>query len=402
MTAFICRSLLLWVAMGLTAYGQVAQNWETPQTGTFGSGTPIPFSIGGLDYLGYWGNSGDYLILQVSPAGANWGNQPNICLVEYQSQTNVVFLASDGGYTWSQQSIGSPTPLSNSQCTVYLASATVTRDPVNTPQSLSVSFQISFSPTFSGSKDIWAGSYYGTPQSGYSPHSALWGEVTVAAITITVTSSTGPVYPSFTQQFTANVANTSDTRVTWSVNPSLGSISTAGLYMAPSNVSSEQAVTVTATSVADSTKSGSSNVTLLPTVSWFNTSWQYRKAIALDHTKVNTATGSTTPLANFPSLVSVTDPDLRATANGGKVATSKGYDIVFAAGDGITPLNYEVESYNSVTGQLVAWVNVPSLSSTMDTIIYQYFGNANAAPPVNSSGTWDQYFKGIWHLGTWW
>ena len=44
----------------------------------------------------------------------------------------------------------------------------------------------------------------------------------------------------------------------------LGSIGTQGLYSAPAIVPSQTTVTITATSVADPTKSGSATVTLIP------------------------------------------------------------------------------------------------------------------------------------------
>ncbi len=133
---------------------------------------------------------------------------------------------------------------------------------------------------------------------------------------------------------------------------------------------------------------------------WYNSGWSYRKPITIDHTKVNTATGTTTPLSNFPVLISVTDPQLEYTTYGGDVASSTGADILFVSGDGVTLLNYEIENYSSSTGQLIAWVKIPSLSSTQDTTIYEYFGNANAPAETtgNKTGTWDTNYKAIWHF----
>jgi hypothetical protein len=66
------------------------------------------------------------------------------------------------------------------------------------------------------------------------------------------------------QQFTATVSNISNTAVTWSISPAAGSISASGLYTAPANITSNQTVTVTATSVADGTASDSATVQLVP------------------------------------------------------------------------------------------------------------------------------------------
>jgi hypothetical protein len=63
------------------------------------------------------------------------------------------------------------------------------------------------------------------------------------------------------QQFTAAIAGTSNTAVTWSTTA--GSINATGLYTAPT-VSSSTNVVVTATSIADSTKSASSTIAVDP------------------------------------------------------------------------------------------------------------------------------------------
>ena len=55
-----------------------------------------------------------------------------------------------------------------------------------------------------------------------------------------------------------------DQSVKWSIYPALGGIDDTGLYTAPSSVAARQSVTVTATSVADPTKSGSAKVWILP------------------------------------------------------------------------------------------------------------------------------------------
>jgi hypothetical protein len=67
-----------------------------------------------------------------------------------------------------------------------------------------------------------------------------------------------------TQQFTAMVTGTPNQQVTWSVTPPLGTVSQAGVYTAPANVSSSQTVTVLATSAANATKPGSATVTINP------------------------------------------------------------------------------------------------------------------------------------------
>ena len=80
-----------------------------------------------------------------------------------------------------------------------------------------------------------------------------------AAISVSVSPTTATVASGGTQQFSAQVTNTSNTAVKWSATS--GSVSTAGLFTAPT-VTATKSVTVTATSVADNTKSASATVTV--------------------------------------------------------------------------------------------------------------------------------------------
>jgi len=91
-------------------------------------------------------------------------------------------------------------------------------------------------------------------------------------------------------------------------------------------------------------------------------------------------------------LVSLTDSSLAANA------LSSGNDILFTSSDGLTKLNYERESYTSSTGQLIAWVQIPTLSATTDTTIYMYYGNSSASDQQNQSATWNSNYLGVWHF----
>jgi hypothetical protein len=86
---------------------------------------------------------------------------------------------------------------------------------------------------------------------------------TAAAISVSITPATATVASGGTEQFTAQVTNTTNTAVTWSVTS--GAVSTAGLFTAPI-VTATTSVTVKATSVADNTKSASATVTVNPAI----------------------------------------------------------------------------------------------------------------------------------------
>ena len=94
----------------------------------------------------------------------------------------------------------------------------------------------------------------------------LVGTIHQGQVAVTVSPSTALLNAGQTRQFTATVVNASNTSVTWSISPAIGTISSSGLYTAPGTIGSQQNVVVTATSQADSTKSASAMVTLLPAI----------------------------------------------------------------------------------------------------------------------------------------
>ncbi len=102
-----------------------------------------------------------------------------------------------------------------------------------------------------------------------APHGSGTATVTlVAPISVSVSpTSGGTLYQGQSEGFTATVLNTPNLAVAWTVSPNVGSVSSIGVYTAPASVASSQMVTVTATSVADPTKSASAVITLSPPVS---------------------------------------------------------------------------------------------------------------------------------------
>jgi hypothetical protein len=86
------------------------------------------------------------------------------------------------------------------------------------------------------------------------------------------------------------------------------------------------------------------------------------------------------------------DNDLKAHAR------NDGYDILFTTSDGQTAIPYEREGYDSATGALTAWVNVPSVSSASNTTIYLYYGFGSAPDMSHTAQTWNSNYLGVWHL----
>ena len=123
-----------------------------------------------------------------------------------------------------------------------------------------------------------------------------------------------------------------------------------------------------------------------PSDPWWDMNWDHRKNITIDHTKVDTNI-----LWNFPVLIKRTDTDLLYETQ------PDGDDIVFTDASG-NKLNHEIEKYNSTTGELIAWVNVTSLSPSSDTVLYMYFGNEVTTNQQNPSGVWDGNYVMVQHL----
>jgi hypothetical protein len=243
------------------------------------------------------------------------------------------------------------------------------------------SISVTFTPTVAGAR---TGTVSVTDNASGSPQTvSLTGTGTIAptASPATVTLSGGQ-----TQQFTSNQA------VTWSSAPTgAGNIDPAsGLYSAPATVATQQTVTITATSQADTTKTATAIVTLSPP-----SVYSHRRSITIDHTKV-----PHTDQTNFPVLISGVYPYLATTANGGLAQNASGYDIVFASDfAGATKLDHEIDSYNPATGAISMWVRIPLLSHTCDTIIYLEYGNAAiTASQENKTGVWDSNYVGVYHL----
>ena len=134
---------------------------------------------------------------------------------------------------------------------------------------------------------------------------------------------------------------------------------------------------------------------------WYST-WAYRMKITIDHTKV--AGNSSLPF--FPVLLRFHGDSvngiLKSVRNKTQIIQIDGKDILFTASDGLTKLAHEIERYESETGALIVWVKIPSLSPSVDTEIFIYYGNMTASDQQNATAVWNeggtQAVKGVWHL----
>jgi hypothetical protein len=118
--------------------------------------------------------------------------------------------------------------------------------------------------------------------------------------------------------------------------------------------------------------------------------FKYFKTITILEEKVS-GSGSYT---NFPVIISILDSDLHDDVQ------ANGNDIAFA--NATDWLDHEIEyfnqTYNETHAKLIAWVRIPSLSTSINTTIYMYYGNSTMSSRQNPTGVWDSSYKGVWHL----
>ncbi len=118
---------------------------------------------------------------------------------------------------------------------------------------------------------------------------------------------------------------------------------------------------------------------------WYDTDWEYRNKITVSLNSV-----ISNDLSDFPVLIKFTHDDLK------QANESVGRDFVFTESDGITKLSHEIEHYDDNTGEIIAWVNFPTLSAASSTDIYIYYkGNSIG---FNSADVWNDDYVLVWHL----
>jgi hypothetical protein len=138
-----------------------------------------------------------------------------------------------------------------------------------------------------------------------------------------------------------------------------------------------------------------------------DTGYGYRRPITIAAISVSAICAG--PLSSFPVLVQATgSSSFRTTGNGGRLHSPSAFDLTFWAvadavcGAGMAPckLDHEIERWSGLTGDLVAWVRLPSLRHDAPTTFYVYYGRTGVgSSPQNATGVWEPNFAGVWHLG---
>ncbi len=140
--------------------------------------------------------------------------------------------------------------------------------------------------------------------------------------------------------------------------------------------------------------------------------FSYKRPINLDHTQVPSGQ------SNYPAVVKLDATNagttMKTVGNGGHIqntGTQSGgvpvvmpFDLIFTSDSGgTTKIPWEVENYDPVAGLLWVHVKIASISSSVDTVIYMFYGDSSVNTQQNTSSfapsnVWDANFIGVWHL----
>lgn len=103
--------------------------------------------------------------------------------------------------------------------------------------------------------------------------------------------------------------------------------------------------------------------------------------------------------ASHLTLAPVTNLFLATAANGGGLTSASGYDVIFTSDSaGTTPIPYERVVWNATQGMVEAWVLI-SPSSSSDTTVYIFWGNAAVTTDQsNPTAVWDSDFLLVAHF----
>jgi hypothetical protein len=187
------------------------------------------------------------------------GTDVGDCLILYDRLTNTLLLRSDGsGESWlSAIGIGSSQTQENSQCKIFGSGSSA----LNFGRNTQLAIRVQSKPAFAGNRvmKVWL--------NNTNNQSWGWADVGNWIVPASTNYVTPPVRSLFPGQFVqlSSVTTPAGQTVNWSISPSVGTLNaTTGFYTAPSSISSQQTVTVTARRQSDNSVVGAATLTLKP------------------------------------------------------------------------------------------------------------------------------------------
>lgn len=129
--------------------------------------------------------------------------------------------------------------------------------------------------------------------------------------------------------------------------------------------------------------------------------YNFRKKILINKAMI----GPGANLLDFPLLIELEDHDLKQSTGcmyGNQ--NSKELDISFASvAQSSVPINFQLDSYDALTGKLICWVRIKELIATGNAgqnELYLYYGSKQTHHPgsAESNATWSNAYKNVWHV----
>lgn len=203
--------------------------------------------------------------------------------------------------------------------------------------------------------------------------------ITSQAINIKVSPATVTLQAGQTYSFAATVTGSSNTAVTWSISPAIGTISSTGVYVAPSSTAAPQAVIVTAVSIANPTTFGSATITLkpapLPTTPGFALAGLVSPATVAESIFVY-ASGLSNAVSVSYSIDGrmVSSESLPPYWLGGQTAGAPNGFSINSAGNGTHVLSAiaTLQDGNQLTSNSITLNVVPSVNATLSSTLASY------------------------------
>jgi biopolymer transport protein ExbB len=128
-----------------------------------------------------------------------------------------------------------------------------------------------------------------------------------------------------------------------------------------------------------------------PAHAWWNADWTARRSFTLNTTDAGAAVKETQ--TNVPVLIRLHMGNFDFLG-----ANPDGSDLRFVAGDDKTPLNFQIEKFDSTAEQALIWVQVPKLEGGKDKQqIWLYSGNETAPAVSDGKAVFDPSFVLVQH-----
>jgi hypothetical protein len=280
---------------------------------------------------------------------------------------------SGGNYNWYAASSGGAS-LQSTTSTTYTPTVTVTK-----------TYYVSYSI---GASESARTAVTATLSTGASSTFTAPASVNVGATSSNITyTGTDPATSTFTWNFNGGTIVTGSGEgpytVTWA---------SPGTYT----------ITLTVTNTAGCSSTSTQTITVASVALG---AYGFSKAIVLN----TSLAGISSTLTKFPALVYIQDNALIIlnncgdkvqfpNGNGGGLAAGTNYDFAFTLPGSTTELNYQVENYDSATGTLLAWVQVPSVTNVNTNLTF-YFGSLTPThTAATAEATWTSDYLAVYHF----